>query len=387
MPRQSSPSFALGVSPKTYLGSSLKWKWLVTLRGRKGSRCFFGQTQSAAVSDKSLSPLDVAACEVLSKYGNIRPCESPTPLGNRGGFSGAWLWRVSATTGTYCLRAWPPGGPAPDRLNWIHELMRQARNAGLDFVPAIAITDRGTTWVAHAGRLWDLTTWMPGRADFHDRPTSARLEAACTALARLHAAWVSIYPSTGRCPGIARRLEIAHDWLGLIRSGWRLPCHDDREDPVHACGERAWCLLPALLEGVPRALAPWSGRVLPLQPCLCDIWHDHVLFDGDVVTGLIDYGGAKIDHVAVDLARLLGSMVDDNAAARRTGLSAYARLHPLSWEEEALVHVLEETGTVIAVATWLKWLYRDQKLFADRMAVARRLSKLVDRMEKCSPSP
>jgi len=64
------------------------------------------------------------------------------------------------------------------------------------------------------------------------------------------------------------------------------------------------------------------------------------------------------------------------------GLIAYTGLRSLSWEVQSLVHILDETGTIIAVANWLKWLYRDQKPFGDRMAVAPRLSKLVDRMEK-----
>jgi homoserine kinase type II len=137
-----------------------------------------------------------------------------------------------------------------------------------------------------------------------------------------------------------------------------------------------------MIENVPRALAPWSERNLRLHPCLCDIWHDHVLFNGERVSGLIDYGGVKVDHVAVDLARLLGSMVGDNAQQRSAGLNAYLRCRPLLPEEQVLVDVLDETGTVIALANWLKWLYRDEKKFEDRTAVAQRLSTLVERVEK-----
>src|SRR5262249_18286078 len=90
----------------------------------------------------------------------------------------------------------------------------------------------------------------------------------------------------------------------------------------------------------------------------------------------------KMDHVAVDLARLLGSMVEDDADRRRAGIRAYGRLRPLSWEEEALVGFLDETGTVIAVAKWMKWFCRDERMFEDRAAVAQRLAKLVGRMEK-----
>src|SRR5262249_37888513 len=118
------------------------------------------------------------------------------------------------------------------------------------------------------------------------------------------------------------------------------------------------------------------------QPCLCDVWHDHVLFEGDVVTGLVDYGGVKLDHVAVDLARLLGSMAGDSAELRNAGLRAYKRFRPISWEEEALVTVLDETGTVVALATWLKWLYVDGISFEDPAGVAQRMAALVRRVEK-----
>jgi homoserine kinase type II len=120
---------------------------------------------------------------------------------------------------------------------------------------------------------------------------------------------------------------------------------------------------------------------MSLQFCLCDIWHDHVLFDGDKLTGLVDYGGVKIDHVAVDLARLLGSMVEDRADLRTAGLEAYQRIRPLSLQEEELVSVLDETGTLVGLITWLKWLYVDDKQFDDRKAAARRLQMLVRRVE------
>jgi len=107
-----------------------------------------------------------------------------------------------------------------------------------------------------------------------------------------------------------------------------------------------------------------------------------VLFNGETVSGLIDYGEVKVDHVAVDLARLLGSMVGDDADQRSTALNAYLRCRSLSWEDQAVIGILDVTGTVVAVANWLKWLYRDEKVFEDRTAVARRLSELVERMEK-----
>jgi homoserine kinase type II len=111
------------------------------------------------------------------------------------------------------------------------------------------------------------------------------------------------------------------------------------------------------------------------------VWHDHVLFEGDAVTGLIDYGAVKIDHVAVDLARLLGSLVGASRDAWSIGLQAYRRLRPLADDEEQLAHVLEESGNTVAAANWLMWLYRDGRAFEDRAGAARRLGLAVARME------
>jgi len=325
--------------------------------------------------------LGAAARDVLARY-PVASHAAPAPLGNCGGFSGARLWRVRTQAGDLCLRAWPPSNPSPERLLSIQHLMKTARDAGLDVVPTVHTTHAGRTWTERAGRLWELTTWMPGCADFHDHPRPARLEAACTALAQLHLAWSAGISPSGPCPGVLRRLEKVRRWSTLLQSGWRPRFHEAERDPVTSWAERAWHCLGPRVTDVPHRLAPWLTRPVPLQPCLCDIWHDHVLFTGDRVTGLVDFGAIKLDHVAVDLARLLGSLIGDDAQQRSAGIQAYRRVKPLSADEEALVGVLDETGTVLAAANWLMWLYRDEKTFEDRAAVARRLAELVARIER-----
>src|SRR5262249_22550113 len=111
------------------------------------------------------------------------------------------------------------------------------------------------------------------------------------------------------------------------------------------------------------------------------IWHDHVLFSDDAVTGIVDFGSIKTDHVAVDLARLLGSMAGTDTDLWQAGLRAYARCRPLAAHEEALVAALDRSGAILGAANWLLWLYRDGKQFEDRQAVADRLADLVRRME------
>ncbi len=78
---------------------------------------------------------------------------------------------------------------------------------------------------------------------------------------------------------------------------------------------------------------------------------------------------------------MLGSLVRDGEAAWRRGLQAYRRFAPLTPQEEEMAHALDETGVILGVANWLRWLYEEKRPFADSAAVARRLGELVDRLE------
>src|SRR5262249_26147424 len=152
-------------------------------------------------------------------------------------------------------------------------------------------------------------------------------------------------------------------------------------DPVEPWAERAWRLVQTRIHDLPQRLAGWTPRRWPLQPCLCDIWHDHVLFEGDGVTGLIDYGSVKVDHVAADLARLLGSLVGDDTEMRAAGLGAYRQVRPLTGDEEELAWFLDETGTLLGAVNWLTWLYCEGRRYEDRHAVAGRLAEIVKRLD------
>jgi Ser/Thr protein kinase RdoA (MazF antagonist) len=314
--------------------------------------------------------------EVLSRY--ALSSAVPKPLGNHGGFSGARLWRIDAGAAPFCLRVWPPGDPTPQRLRWLHELMAAARTAELTFVPHL-VPVVGSTFIEHAGLLWELTEWLPGRADSHQHPSPSRLRAACVALARLHDAWAHLRSVRGHCPALARRLDRTKTWLTLVASGWR-PAFPPG-DPIRPWAEQAVRLLSLWAERVPSLLAAWADLTFVLHTCLSDVWHDHILFEGEVVSGIVDYGSCRIDHPAADLARLLGSLIGDDASAWSTGLDAYAALRPLSPEDQALARALDRSGVILGTVNWLTWLYHDGRHFENRQVVADRLASLVHRLE------
>lgn len=308
--------------------------------------------------------MDAVAVRVLARY--------PSPLRgalealrNRGGFSGARLWRLRAPGGPLCLRA---GAPAEsgEQLRARHRLMRVARDSGLGFVPRVMETASGDSVVEAGGRAWELMEWMPGRADFRERPSAARLRAAARALARVHLAWETHGGGyCCPCPAVRRRLEA----LALPE-----PLPDGRGSDLllrlRAAADR-W------LARVPEMLRPAHVRCR-VQPCLRDVWHDHLLYDGEELTGLVDYAAVAQDSVAADVARMLGSLVGDGGW--EVALAAYREVRPFSEEEERLAQILDRTGVILALANWLRWLSEPGRTFEDRAHVGRRVEELLARV-------
>jgi homoserine kinase type II len=155
---------------------------------------------------------------------------------------------------------------------------------------------------------------------------------------------------------------------------------------VWPLAERAWRGLPSWLQVVSQSLNPWLDFRCPVQPCLRDLWHDHLLFEGDRLTGLIDYGAVSGDHVGADLARMLGSLVGDDTGGWERGLRSYRRVRDLNEHDEQLAHVLDRSSTILGLVNWLRWLYHEGRSYEDLAAVARRLQALLERIESWSVS-
>src|SRR5262249_54862628 len=145
----------------------------------------------------------------------------------------------------------------------------------------------------------------------------ARLRSACEALARLHLAWQPERPELGVFPAVRRRIGAAQNWCALLDSGWRPDFRGQPDDLLH-WSQRAWRAIEGRIAPIPKQI-DFLAHTVETQPCLCDIWHDHVLFSDETVTGVIDFGGVKLDHVTVDLARLLGSLIGDDRTAQGEG--------------------------------------------------------------------
>ncbi len=120
---------------------------------------------------------------------------------------------------------------------------------------------------------------------------------------------------------------------------------------------------------------------LPLQICHGDVWHEHVLFEGDRVSGLIDFGNLRIDSPCSDIVRLLGSLAGDVSPLWHAGLEAYVQRRRLSPDELALLRLFDETAVLLSGINWLKWILIEKRQFGPWQPVEERLQRIASRLD------
>ena len=324
---------------------------------------------------------------VISRY----PAEcQPThveSLGNAGGLSGARLWRLQTSQGELCLRRWPSAHPTKHQLAWLHQVLIHAGRQ-CEFVPVpISPTASELRFVQHAGHLWELARWMPGTADLNANYTPAKLSAALSALAEFHRAVERLDASRGRSRGLAERHEFATRMAGRELDRWRKKLEQLRGRPFHAQCISILKRAAPLIRELPERIAPLLGTEFPLQPCIRDFWHDHVLFSGNAVTGMVDFGAMRVDTVAIDMARLFGSLAGEEQFPFPPGPAdweAYAEIRMLSKQEQHAVAIFQLANVALSGLNWVRWLMFEEKTFDNIEVVHSRITGILRSVERAS---
>lgn len=303
-----------------------------------------------------------------------------------GGLSGAEVWKVQAAGKGFALRKWPRPYPTGDRLDFLHEWLQRVAAHGIGELALPIHNHQGKTWTEQAGWLWEVTPWLPGAS--LESASSVQVRAALMFLARVHEASRRAYtlPATLPVGLVARLRQTAELQLGLHRGG-------RAERWLQGARQGDWPELESMVPTVVGDIvvaAPYVEQILKVatrfpvrsQVCLRDIWRDHLLFEGDQVTGLIDVGAAREDHVAADVTRLLGSLVQDDAEAWQHGLAAYQASETLTEQDLVLVAAYDESAVLLGTVNWLHWLYIDRREFGSRKLVAARFTELAGRLRR-----
>lgn len=313
---------------------------------------------------------------ILSEFPQLSTPIDIKVMGNAGGFSGARLWRIETDEGSWCLRRWPQSHPTPSQLSWIHQSLYQAADSGCDFLPLPLLNrNQGSHWEEHQ-HLWEIAPWLPGAADLSVECSQAKLTAAFQALARFHKA----FPTVDR--GQSTSLQDRHRVLSEATQPRKISelCSAKQG----SLSTEIFVLCRQLLELARNQLVPLSGliervrhQVFDRQTCIRDIWHQHLLFSGDNLSGIVDFGAMRVETICLDVARLLGSLQSFGPPQlRQFSLDAYRSVRPLSETEIHTIDVLIAIGPVVAGLSWLRWLLIEKKEFDSEEAVISRLATI-----------
>jgi Ser/Thr protein kinase RdoA (MazF antagonist) len=337
---------------------------------------------------------------VLRSYRRLLIGNLSCRAAERPGFSGAIVLRIEIAASSFCLRGWPRGVDNEARILALHEFLAYVGSQGISYLAVPVASDDGHTLVHAEGRFWQLEPWLPGSADFWSRPSDVRLAAAFRALAHLHQVAAEFRPASGNsshlapaapaiAPAARDRLELINRWtpsrLAELRKrpgrafGVSEPTFADIAGRIATAFERC-------APSVTRELRAAAQERVPLQPCLRDVWHDHVLFERNAVTGLIDPSAARTDTVATDLSRLAGSLIADDRRAWEIALDAYCSIRPLLPAERRLVGVLDHSGVLLSGMGWLERPRAFDQSAEFQSRVLERLQRIAARAEALARS-
>ncbi|MEC9091179.1 MAG: phosphotransferase [Planctomycetota bacterium] len=317
-------------------------------------------------------------------------------LGNHGGYSGAALWHLQdgVSGKQFCLRRWPVQSGQSARVRWIHRLLNQAVEQGFNhrLLPIPQKTSCGQTAFVQENVVYELTDWLPGAASFWEKPGVAKIRSVAVRLAEFHNAWRNCCREPDLqekpLPGIQKRIafidELNQGLLMKIRfaldSDFENP--DFPSEPFRGLANRALDCFDKLNPALRAQLGVCREKRYGQQMCIKDIWHDHVLFRDNQVSGIVDFGAIGIDNVATDVSRLFGSLLGNSGEDWDVALEHYQGVRELSNAERELIVVYDRSTTMLAGLNWLRWILIENRKFESYLPITQRMELLVNRLDE-----
>lgn len=277
--------------------------------------------------------------------------------------------------------AWPPDGPGPEHLKRVHHWLFLTQDIGFTPVPVRDLA--GLSLQEFEDAHWEITPWLNGQADVSCPPTLVHLRAAFAGLAAFHER-LACEQTEGVSPGLRLRTDAVTHLVdgGLDRVERAIQRRPGAAGAVTAAALH-WLTLartvaPKMLESLKKA----SALVIYIQPCLRDARPEHFLFEGDRLTGVVDFGAMGIDTISGDLARLIGEWLDGDSTSRGRALEAYEGIRPLKPAELTLIGVFESSADLLIGERWVRWHFLENRRFEDPDAVGKGLARGLRRLER-----
>jgi homoserine kinase type II len=279
-------------------------------------------------------------------------------------------------------------------VDLIHRSLNQAIANGCDFVPKLRAFDGPVTVYEDASGFWEAANWLPGEPtpllSAEANPQPEKLHCALAAIGQLHRALRDLETRVGPAPAVDDRLRRLAAWDPQQGARWQQRVKLSRSDRWKAAsGGRGHDWIERWAALADRAGAWWEihgARLVTqlntmrsprsLQVCLRDVRRTHVLFIDERVTGIIDFGALRVDWPALDLARYLAECSGPKPDGWLRPIAAHARSAGIGPIDADDIRALAEATQVVAVDTWVQWLFVEPRFALDTSAVVERLQTL-----------
>lgn len=304
------------------------------------------------------------------------------------GYSGSQIWKViphPTADSHYCLRGFPAGRQNLEKITWRGLALRQAE--ALPFLQQPVPTRRGL--LAHPddhGRLWQLEPWARGDNDFLDAPSQQKVDSAVDALAALHQIWSnpkyldSLQITRQTQPvGLAKRWHFAQQCYPLDGESWQTMSQNAQQYGPHwnSLFQQIRSVALNSLSSLTQELQAISSQTVPAAIVLGDPWSDHLFFQDQQLTGIIDYDTMRVDSVAADISRLFCSLLGQDLQAQQVALDRYLKQRTLSDIERQIWRLTNRSSQILGPILWMRWLFLERSI-SPTQVLFRRIEAIVE---------
>ncbi len=279
------------------------------------------------------------------------------------GLSTAVVYRVETHKSMYALKRWPMMADR-SQLTDRHRFQQFLSDAGDTRVPRLQTWNHGETCLESDGCFWELAEWKAGKpiervGDVSDR----QLLECASAFASLHQHSQNLHRSVQLAPGLLQRHLGLQRALGQPDSkrkqflhSLQAESHSPEADLLRDMSSRALRIAPRLVEPMRRL----SALPVTCYWVLRDAWREHLLYRGDQLTGIIDFGAARIDWPGLDLVRSFGTLLLSNDPRWSLGLGHYTEQSPESSIEPKTIQLVHRASVSLSALQWLDWFASGQ---------------------------
>jgi Ser/Thr protein kinase RdoA (MazF antagonist) len=261
------------------------------------------------------------------------------------------------------MKQWPVT-MGVDRLRQIHRFQTHLAQTPRALTPALVAWSHRETVLEIDGAAWEIAEWKPGfPLEQVGEASDEQIVQCAEALARMHHRSESFESRTCVPDGLKQRLDAMID---AVRPG-----NDSRRrfldtistrDSYSASGILQDLFLRAICV-IPDVFAPM--RTLTEIPTACfwvlrDVWREHILFRDQRVSGIFDFGAARLDWPGLDLVRALGTMMFESDPRWQSALDRYLEVRPDPSMTLANLRAVHRASVALSGLQWLDWFAAGQ---------------------------